>query len=85
LAPEDEVVMSNRTRLYAFLAGLETFHALVHAYLSVTRTHMGHPVELLGIKATPRFHAGAAAINAAIALGLGAGAVQSARALKAAA
>lgn len=48
--------MTNRRQLFAFFAGLETFHALVHAYRSVTKTHIAHPVELFGIQATPKFH-----------------------------
>ncbi len=77
--------MTDRRQVFAFLAGIETFHALVHAYLSVSRTHIDHAVELIGVKATPTFHAVSAMVNAAIALGLGTRAFGSARALKAAA
>ncbi|MBY0508390.1 MAG: hypothetical protein K2X03_31050 [Bryobacteraceae bacterium] len=64
--------MANGTRLLTFLAGVETFDALTHAYLSMTRTSVPHPAELLGIKVTPKFHAVAAIVNGAIAAGLGA-------------
>lgn len=77
--------MTNRTQLLGFLAGAEAFHALVHAYLSITKTHIEHPVERLGIKATPTFHAAAALVNGAIALGLGARAWSASRAFRAAA
>lgn len=77
--------MADRRRLYAYLAGIQTFHALAHAYLSVTRTDIEHPAELLGIRVTPRFHAVAAAANAVIAVSFAAGAVRSGRALRAAA
>ena len=62
--------MINRTQILSFLAGLETFHAFVHAYLSITKTHIEHPVETVGLRATPTFHAVAAVINGAIAVGL---------------
>ncbi|MBY0507740.1 MAG: hypothetical protein K2X03_27760 [Bryobacteraceae bacterium] len=58
--------------MITFLAGVETFHALTHAYLSMTRTRIPHPAELLGIKVTPKVHAIAAVVNGAIAVGLGA-------------
>lgn len=75
--------MNDRRQLYAFFAGVETFHALVHAYFSITKADIKHPVELLGVRVTPRLHAGAAVVNAAIALGLGARAFHSARTLRA--
>lgn len=58
-----------------FFAGCEAFHAVAHAYLAVSRTTVkGHPAELLGIRVTRRFHAVAALLNGAVALGLAAGA-----------
>lgn len=72
--------MTNHGQIYAFLAGLQAFHALVHGYLSVTKIDIDHPVERLGVNVTPRFHAVAAGVNAAIALGLGAAAIRSRRA-----
>lgn len=66
--------MISRTRIITFLAGFEAFHALLHAYLGASkRTRLeGHPVEELGIKATPRFHTVAAIANGAVAIALGA-------------
>lgn len=62
-----------KTTVLTFLAGVEAFHALTHAYLSLSERseHRWHPVELLGIKADRKFHAIAAAANAAIAIGFG--------------
>lgn len=70
-----------RLRVPTFLAGFEAFHALTHAYLGLSkRTKLiGHPAERLGIAVTPRFHAIAAVVNAAIAVGLGAWAWRSSR------
>jgi hypothetical protein len=66
--------MISRTRIITFLAGFETFHALLHAYLGTSkRTRLqGHPVEELGIKVTPRFHMISAVANGAVAIALGA-------------
>jgi len=66
--------MHNRSTLLAFFAGCEAFHALIHAYFACSRRTKlrGHPAELLGVRVTPGFHAGAALFNAAIAVGLGA-------------
>ncbi len=60
--------MISRTRIITFLAGFETFHALLHAYLGTSkRTRLqGHPVEELGIKVTPRFHMISAVANGAV-------------------
>lgn len=71
--------MAYRRQVLLFVAGAQAFHALVHAYLSATKAEIDHPAERLGIAVTPRFHAIAAAINGAIALGLGAVAVRSPR------
>jgi len=64
---------SPRVKLLTFFAGFEAFHALVHAYLSLSsETELkGHPAERLGFKVDRKFHAIAALANAGLAIGLG--------------
>ncbi len=51
-----------------FLCGFETYHALFHAYLFIT----GAPFSHFGIVSTPMISLGAACMNLAFAIGLGA-------------
>ncbi|MBY0472148.1 hypothetical protein K2X30_13355 [bacterium] len=61
-----------KSGILTFFAGVETFHALTHAYLSLSKTKLKwHPAEILGIKVNPKFHAAAALGNAVIAVALG--------------
>lgn len=55
-----------------FFTGFQVYHALIHAYLGITKTKVkGHPAEWLGFKIDPKFHAISALANAAIAISLG--------------
>ncbi len=72
--------MKKGAEVISFLAGVETFHAIVHAYLGLSKTKVkGHPAELLGINVDPTFHAIAVLLNAAVAVGLGVHAWRSSR------
>ena len=75
--------MTKRAPLFTFFAGFEAFHALTHAYLGLSGTHVkGHPAELLGIRVTPTFHGIAAVLHAGIAFALGAAALRKERSLE---
>ena len=72
---KDANASAKRTKATAltFFAGFQAFHALTHAFLSLSRKteRKGHPVALLGIDADRKFHAIAAIGNAALAIALG--------------
>jgi hypothetical protein len=69
----DAMRKQTKATALTFFAGFQAFHALTHAFLSLSRKTKleGHPIELLGINANRKFHAIAAIGNAALAIALG--------------
>lgn len=58
---------TSRKEIAKFACGFETFHALFHAYLLLSRT----PFRLLGIEATPTLNVVGLVLNMVVAIALG--------------